>query len=96
MNNLLIAAQKKFDLLNLTKGYGLVKDYSRLTVAVVKSDQAAEEWDQSVEVGYIVALCFCSLIFLAFCLAPNIYLIICHFRSNKQGVTVTPQVDWAL
>lgn len=35
VNNLLIAAQKKFDFLDLTKGYGLVKDYSRLTVTLV-------------------------------------------------------------
>lgn len=50
-----------------------------------------------METGYIAALIFCSIIFAAFCLAPNIYLLVKHFKSNeKSAVTVTPQVDWAL
>lgn len=44
VNNLLVKAQKKFDLVDLTKGYGLVKDYSRLTISLTQTDQAVEEW----------------------------------------------------
>jgi len=34
VNSLLIKAQKKYDLFDLTKGFGLVKDYSRLTMTL--------------------------------------------------------------
>jgi len=32
--------------------------------------------------------------FAGFCLAPNIYLLITHFKANRQKDQSTPEVDW--
>ena len=44
INALLLKAQAQYDLIDLAKGYGLVKDYTRLTVSLTKSDEASQEW----------------------------------------------------
>jgi hypothetical protein len=84
VNGLLIKAQKKFDLFDLAKGYGLVKDYSRLTVTVTQSDDAALNWQDRVRVGFICALIFIALVVCTFCIVPNIYLLMTHFSINRR------------
>ena len=79
-----IAAQKQFHIYDFYKGYGLVKDYSRLNVTMTQSLAAAEEWQDSVDIGYIAALTFCGIMVLCFCIAPNFYHLGKHFRRNKS------------
>ena len=52
-----------------------------------------EQWDENVRIGYIISLIFCSLVVTIFCCAPNIYLIIRHFKDNEP--LKRPDVDWA-
>ena len=85
--------QKKLHLFDFSKGYGLVKEYSRLYVTLEESEPAVEEWYASVSVGYVVALVFCGIMFVVFCCAPNIFHLIRHFTDNKP--LSNPNVDWA-
>ena len=82
--NLVTKAQKRFHIFNFDKGYGLLKDYSRVYVTMDQTDLAIEEWQESVDVGYICALVFCGVMLAAFCIAPNVYWAINHFKKNRS------------
>ena len=60
-----------------------MKEYSRIYLTVTQTDQAIEEWEESVDVGYICALVFCALVFATFCIAPNVYWLVRHFSQNR-------------
>ena len=53
-------------------------------VTMDQTDLAIEEWQESVDVGYICALVFCSAMLAAFCIAPNVYWVINHFKKNRS------------
>ena len=57
----------------------MIKEYSRVYLTMTQTDLAIKDWQESVDVGYIVALIFCAIIFITFCIAPNIYWLIRHF-----------------
>ena len=80
----MVAAQKRFHIFDFDKGYGLVKDYTRLNVTMTQSLAAAEEWQESVSVGYVAALTFCAIMVLCFCIAPNCYHLGRHCKRNKS------------
>ena len=80
---MVIAAQKRFHIFDFEKGYGLIKDYSRVNVTMTQSLAATEDWQESVDGGYIAALTFCGIMVLCFCIAPNCYHLGRHFMRNK-------------
>ena len=82
INNLLIMLQEKFHIIDFSKGYGLVKPYTRVEVELNHSEEAAEDWQDDMRVGYICALTFVGLCFAGFCLFPNIYWLVMHFKAN--------------
>ena len=87
VNSLLTKAQKRFDIFDFSKGYGLIQSFTRLTVSLTQSEPAVEEWEESVRIGYIFALIFCTLVIGSLCIAPNIYLLI------KQSWNVEKKID---
>ena len=51
---------------------------------MTKSDQAIEDWKESVDVGYICALIFCAIVLVTFCIVPNVYWLVRHFKNNRS------------
>jgi len=84
INSLAISLQKRFNLVDLDKGYGLITRESRVTMMVTQSDTATEEWQQSMRVGFYSAATFCTLVILAFFVVPNVAMLIRHFRGSKR------------
>jgi len=86
---LLIVAQKKLDIFDFDKGYGLVKSYSRVELSMDQSEQTAEDWRDSMRAGFICALLFISICVTLFCIAPNVYWLVLHFNVNGPGARIS-------
>ena len=93
VNDLLIGVQKKFDLIDFSKDYGLFKDYSRLSVTLDQSLNTAKVWQEELKGGYIAACIFCTTVLVVFCIAPNVYLLTKHFKRNN-GVHMTADSEY--
>ena len=85
--------QEKLHFIDFAKGYGLVKDYTRLYVTLENSELAEIEIRDNVHFGYIVSLIFVAIMFVTFCCAPNFYMLFRHFSQNEP--LATPKTDWA-
>ena len=60
---------------------------------MTQSELAVENWDDNLEVGYIISIVFCAIVAVTFCIAPNVCLLFKHFSSNKP--LPKPDVDHA-
>lgn len=65
-----------------------MKEYSRLEVSLTQSDNETAEWQDSIKVGYICALTFISICIAIFCIAPNVYWVMCHYKLNESGARI--------
>ena len=51
---------------------------------MTQSSLALEDEIEMLHVGYICAVIFCAFMFATFCIAPNVFLVISHFRKNPS------------
>ena len=58
---------------------------------MTQSELAVENWDDNLEVGYIISIVFCAIVAVTFCIAPNVCLLFKHFSSNEP--LQKPDVD---
>ena len=92
INDVLIKLQKNRHLLPIKEDSGLVRNFTRLQVEINPSTYDVQTWKSDVRIGYIVSLCFCSIVFVLFCLVPNGCLLWKHFR--KEEVEPHAALDW--
>ena len=82
IDNLLVKLQENHHFLPIKDDSGLLRNFTRLQLEINPSSYDTETWKGDVRVGYIISLCFCSVIFILFCLIPNAYIIWKHFRKE--------------
>lgn len=76
-------------------GLDFLNQDTQLFMTLTASDEAAEDWANSVRPGYIASLVFVSLMILFTCLIPNIYLAALHYQNRAKDYELTPKADWA-
>ena len=93
-NALLMNIQKNHHLIPIHEDSGLIRDFTRLQIAVNPSSYYTEEWKDDVNLGYIISLVFCSVLFALFCVVPNAFVVWRHCRQKET--TPNDKLGWRL